>query len=269
MVGTTTGTYLDRILENTAAELAERKRLRPLAEVVQEMKERPAPLPFADALVRPDDVSVIAEIKRASPSKGAIASGIIATDVAREYINGGAAAISVLTDEKFFHGTIDDLKAVATFAREGEQPTPTLRKDFVVDPYQIVEARSAGASAILLIVAALERYSLSQLHAFAWELGLDVLVEVHDVAELETALEIGARLIGINNRNLRTFAVDLATTERLAPLVPDPVILVGESGIRTRADVERLGQAGVHAVLVGETLMRAPDRAAAVRELLG
>lgn len=272
MVGTTTGTYLDRILANTAAELTKRKRLRPMNELVVALWDRPAPLPFANALVR-NDVTVIAEIKRASPSKGAIAPGVIATDVAREYIAGGAAAISVLTDERFFHGTIEDLEAVAAVAREGEPPTPVLRKDFIIDPYQVVEARAAGASAVLLIVAALDRRLLSQLHAFAWELGLDALVEVHEEAELETALDIGARLIGVNNRDLRSFAVDLATTERLSErlyaLVSDGVTLVGESGIRTRADVERLARVEVHAVLVGETLMLADDRAAAVRELLG
>ncbi|MEX1157742.1 MAG: indole-3-glycerol phosphate synthase TrpC [Thermomicrobiales bacterium] len=268
MVGTTTGTYLDRILENTAAELVRRTALRPLAEVQRDANCQPDPIPFAAAL-RGSGVSVIAEVKRASPSRGPIAPDIIATDVAREYIAGGAAAISVLTDERFFRGTLDDLAAVAGLARSATVPTPVLRKDFVIDAYQIAEARAAGASAVLLIVAALERSLLVELHDMAREFGLDALVEVHDEAELEVALAIGATLIGVNNRDLRTFAVDLATTEQLAARVPPAVTLVGESGIRTRADVERLGRAGVHVVLVGETLMRAPDRATAIRELLG
>ncbi len=268
MVGTTTGTYLDRILENTASEVERRKTLRSLVDVEREAESQPAAIPFAAAL-RGSGVSIIAEIKRASPSKGAIAPDIIATDVAREYIDGGAAAISVLTDETFFRGTIGDLQAVASLGREAAQPTPVIRKDFIIDAYQIAEACSVGAAAVLLIVAALDRSTLAELHQAVYAYGLDALVEVHDEAELEVALGIGAKLIGVNNRDLRSFTVDLATTERIAARVPKNVTLVGESGIRTRADVERLGRAGVHAVLVGETLMRAPGRAAAVRELLG
>ena len=268
MVGTTTGTYLDRIVANTASELERRMALRPLADIEREAARQPAAVPFVAAL-RGAGVSVIAEVKRSSPSKGPIAPDIIATDVAREYIAGGVAAISVLTDETFFRGTIEDLEAVAALGRAAAPPTPVLRKDFVIDSYQIVEARAAGAAAVLLIVAALEAALLAELHEAAGEQGLDALVEVHDEAELDVALEIGATLIGINNRDLRSFSVDLATTERLAALIPEGVTLVGESGIRTRTDVERLGRAGVQAVLVGETLMRAPDRAAAVRELLG
>lgn len=268
MAGTTTGAYLDRILANTASELERRKTLRTLSEIEREAAGQPAPLPFVAAL-RGTGVSLIAEVKRASPSKGAIAPDVIATDVAREYIAGGATAISVLTDETFFRGTIEDLEAVASLGRGSQPPIPVLRKDFVIDPYQIVEARAAGASAILLIVAALERTLLTELLDVARGANLTALVEVHDEAELETALGVGASLIGVNNRDLRSFGVDLATTERLATLVPDGVTLVGESGIRARADVQRLGRAGVHAVLVGERLMVAPDRAAAVRELLG
>ncbi|HEX5167511.1 MAG TPA: indole-3-glycerol phosphate synthase TrpC [Thermomicrobiales bacterium] len=265
MVGATTGTYLDRILENTAAELARRKPLRTLAEIEQAAAAQPAAIPFAAAL-RGSGVSVIAEVKRASPSKGAIAPDIIATDVAREYIAGGAAAISVLTDERFFRGTIEDLEAVAALGRETR--TPALRKDFVIDSYQIAEAKASGSAAVLLIVAALELARLRELLSATAGYGLEALVEVHDEQELETALSVGATLIGINNRDLRAFTVDLATTERLAAQVPEGNTLVGESGVRTRADVERLGRAGVDAVLVGETLMLAPDRAAAVRELL-
>jgi indole-3-glycerol phosphate synthase len=214
-----------------------------------------------------EELAGFAEVKRASPSKGAIAPDIVAADVAREYIAGGASAISVLTDRTFFRGSIEDLEAVAALGRASV--TPVLRKDFVIDAYQIAEAKAAGAAAVLLIVAALEFARLAELHDAAREYGLDALVEVHDEAELEIALGIGAALVGVNNRDLRSFNVNLATTERLAAAVPDEVTLVGESGIRTRDDVERLRQAGVHAVLVGETLMRAPDRSAAIRELLG
>ncbi|HYI14591.1 MAG TPA: indole-3-glycerol phosphate synthase TrpC [Thermomicrobiales bacterium] len=266
MVGTTTGTYLNRILENTATELQQRKALIPLANVWAAADAASTPLSFT-ATLRQTGVAIIAEVKRASPSKGEIAPNIIAADVAREYIAGGASAISVLTDRTFFQGTIEDLKAVAALGRASA--TPVLRKDFMIDAYQIAEAKAAGAAAVLLIVAALERSLLAELHDAARGYGLDALVEVHDEAELEIALGIGASLIGVNNRDLRSFNVDLATSERLAAEVPDGITLVGESGIRTRDDVERLRQAGVHAVLVGETLMRAPDRAAAVRELLG
>jgi indole-3-glycerol phosphate synthase len=266
--GTQTGTYLDRILENTAAELARRQAARSLEDVERAARGMPQPVPFASSL-RGTEVAVIAEVKRASPSKGPIAPGVGAVEVARDYIAGGAAAISVLTDERFFHGSLDDLRSVASLAHGGAPPVPVLRKDFVLDAYQIAEARAAGADAILLIVAALDDARLAELLQAATGWGLAALIEVHDEAELERALRVGARVVGINNRDLRSFAVDLATTECVARLAPPDVTIVGESGIRTRADVERLGRAGVHAVLVGESLMRAPDRAAAVRELRG
>ena len=263
-----TGTYLDRILANTAAELAERMTARPLALVEREARAMPAAVPFAAAL-RGAGVTVIAEVKRASPSKGPIAPDVGAVDVARDYLAGGAAAISVLTDERYFHGSLADLREVAALAHAHIPATPALRKDFVIDAYQVFEARAAGADAVLLIVAALSDAQLLELHGLATDLGMAALVEVHDEAELERAVAAGATVVGVNNRDLRTFTVDLATTERLARLAPPDVTLVGESGIRSRADVERLGRAGIHAVLVGETLMRAHDRAAAVRELLG
>jgi len=263
--GTTTGTYLDRILENTIAELKARQAQIALATLEAEARAMPAAISMTAAL-RHSGVAIIAEVKRASPSKGPIAPGIVATEVAVDYIAGGTSAISVLTDERFFHGSLGDLRSVSTLAHDSA--VPVLRKDFVIDVYQIAEARTAGADAILLIVAALADEALLELHSAAVDAGMDALVEVHDEAELNRALAAGATLIGVNNRDLRTFEVDLATTERIAALVPPEVTLVGESGIRTRADVERLGRAGVHAVLVGETLMRAPDRAAALRELL-
>ena len=268
MTGTTTGTYLDRILDNTAREVAERKGRTPLPDLLREAATQLAPISMTNAL-RSTKVTVIAEVKRASPSKGEIAPGIDAAEVAREYIAGGASGISVLTDERFFSGSLDDLRTVAAAAHNPLHATPVLRKDFVIDPYQVIEARAAGADCILLIAAALDDERLTSLLQQANDLGMDVLVEVHDEQEMERALRAGATLIGVNSRDLRTFTVDLATVERLAALVPSGITLVGESGIRTREDIERLGRAGVHAVLVGETLMRAPDRVAALRELLG
>lgn len=264
-----TGTYLDRILENTAAEVAERMRAIPAQELQRVVETMDAPLPLADAVTATSDVAVIAEIKRASPSKGEIAAGISAAEVAREYLAGGCAAISVLTDETFFGGSLLDLRDVAEAAHHQRPARPVLRKDFVISPYQILEARAHGADAILLIVAALEDQQLRDLYGSARQFDLDVLVEVHDKAELERALGLEPQIIGINNRDLRTFDVDLATTERLAATIPDGIVIVGESGVHTHADVERLGAAGVDAVLVGESLMRQPDREAAVRELTG
>jgi indole-3-glycerol phosphate synthase len=265
-VGATTGTYLDRILENTRAELAERRATTPYAEI--DRAARSAPRTVGVAGLRANHVTVIAEFKRASPSKGPIAPDADASAIAHDYIAGGAAAISVLTDARYFGGSLDDLRAVADIAHSGARQTPVLRKDFVIDVYQLAEARAAGADIVLLIVAALGDAELRELLAAARDFGLAALVEVHEETELERALAAGATLVGVNNRDLRSFQVDLATTERLAPLVSPGVTLVGESGVQTRADVARLGRAGVHAVLVGESLMRALDRAAAVRELL-
>jgi indole-3-glycerol phosphate synthase len=259
------GSYLDQILNNTLVELAERKRTCPLSGMREIATQVPEPVAFASAL-RQEAVAVVAEVKRASPSKGQIASGVVATEVAQSYLDGGASAISVLTDRRYFGGSLDDLRDVSAVAVQ--HAVPVLRKDFVLDEYQVAEARAAGASAVLLIVAALTDTALRELLAVCSSYSLDALVEVHDERELERAVDAEASLIGINNRDLRSFLVDLATTERLAAIAPDHVTLVGESGIRTREDVLRLGRAGVHAVLVGETLMRAPDRAVALRELL-
>jgi indole-3-glycerol phosphate synthase len=263
---TARGTYLDRILEHTARELDARRMDRSLDDLARQARDQRAPIAMSSAM-RGAGVSVIAEVKRASPSRGPIAPGVDASEVARAYLAGGAAAISVLTDEPFFSGSLDDLRVVAALAHADARPRPVLRKDFVIDVFQIVEARAAGADAVLLIVAALPEGLLRELLAATREQDMQALVEVHDERELELALADGATLIGINNRDLRTFQVDLAVSERLAPLAPPGVTLVGESGIRTRDDVARLGRAGVHAVLVGESLMTAPDRAAAVREL--
>lgn len=211
---------------------------------------------------------MIAEVKRASPSRGVFPVEVDPPMVARAYIDGGAAAISVLTDSPFFRGSLADLEAVAEVCHTGSGRTPVLRKDFVIDRYQIVEARAHGADAILLIVAALDDPSLRELGYEAERWGMEALVEVHDETEMARALALPARTIGINNRDLRSFKVDLALTERLAPMAAGSATLVGESGIFGRRDVERMGDAGVSAVLVGEGLILQPDRAAAVRALL-
>jgi indole-3-glycerol phosphate synthase len=214
-------------------------------------------------------VSLIAEVKHASPSKGLLISPFDPVAIARDYLFSGASAISVLTDAPFFRGSLEDLAAVRRLCREQRREVPLLRKDFIVDGYQVVEARAAGADSILLIVAALEEHELATLHAEAHRWGMEVLVEVHDEEEMRRAIGTGATLIGVNNRDLRTFSVDLATTERLALLKPSGALLVSESGIGERADVERLAACGVDAMLVGESLITAADRRAAARQLLG
>ena len=261
----TTGTYLERILENTADELAVRRQARPFTETDRAARTVAPALPVTG--LRTANIAVIAEIKRSSPSRGTIAPEADVEAVASDYLAGGAAAISVLTDTRFFSGTLDDLQVVATRAHSGRDPRPVLRKDFVIDVYQLAEARAAGADIVLLIVAALDNGALRELYAATLDYGMTALVEVHDEVEIERACALDATLVGINNRDLRAFRVDLSTTERLAPLLPAGVTLVSESGVHTRADVARLGRAGVHAVLVGESLMRANDRVAALREL--
>lgn len=208
---------------------------------------------FRSALdLGPDRLSVIAEVKKASPSAGIIDPNFNAVRQANMYIHGGASCMSILTDEKYFKGHLSYLSRIAAIS-----PIPCLRKDFMIHEVQIYEAVVAGADAILLIVAGLEKDQLNKLYNIAKDLQLDVLVEVHDLPEMEAALDIGADLIGINNRNLKEFTTDLATTERLVDEVPDDVILVSESGIRNAADAQRVLNAGANSILVGETLMRA------------
>ncbi len=255
---------LDRIIAHKREELARLTRERPLAEVQARAAEAPAPRDFAVALDGPT-VAVIAEVKQASPSAGVIrADDFQPARIAAEYEAAGAAAVSVLTDEEFFRGSLGHLQEVRAAIS-----LPALRKDFVVDEYQLYESRGAGADAVLLIVAALEPGELQAFLTLAGELGLAALVEVHDERELAMALEAGARIVGINNRDLTTFEVDLRTTERLAPVIPQDHLVVGESGVSTRAHVERLAQAGVNAVLVGTALMRAESPAETLRALTG
>jgi len=253
-----TGTYLDRIVANTLEEVAARKATKP------NLVPYPAPPKDFAAALRGDHIRLIAEVKHASPSKGILITPFDPVTIARDYERGGAAALSVLTDSKFFQGSLDDLRAVRAAVK-----LPILRKDFVIDAFQIEEARGVGADAILLIVGILDDALLADLYAVATAHGLAALVEVHDAAEMDRALRLNARLIGINNRDLRTFKTDLATTETLAKGVPPSVTLVGESGIFAAADVERMAQAGASAILVGESLIKATDRAAQLRKLTG
>jgi indole-3-glycerol phosphate synthase len=217
---------------------------------------------FRDALREAPAPRVIAEIKRRSPSRGEIRPDFDPVGCAKAYVEAGAAAISVLTDERFFGGQLDYLDLVRRAV-----PLPLLRKDFVVDPYQVDEARVAGADAVLLIAGALSAESLIDLRARALGLGMDALVEVHDEEELERALGSGADLIGINNRDLRSFQTDLGVTERLAPRIPRGIVVVSESGIFTPEDVLRLTDAGAHAFLIGESLMREDDVGIALRRV--
>ncbi len=252
------------IVEVKRREVERLKAETPVEQLEERISAQTPPLDFAAAL-RGDPVRVIAEVKKASPAKGLLRPDFDAAGLAATYVDNGAAAISVLTNTAHFHGTIEHLEAVAEIAHP--RSVPILRKEFVFDTYQVYETRACGADAILLIVAMLELTLLEELLALATDLGLQVLVEVHDEAELEAALNVGADLIGVNNRDLRTFKIDLAVTERLAPNIPAGKIVVSESGISSREDVQRLGEAGASAVLVGEALLTAPDVGAKLREL--
>jgi indole-3-glycerol phosphate synthase/phosphoribosylanthranilate isomerase len=256
-------TILDDIFAYKRTELVERKRARPLADVQAKAAQAAPPRDFVAALrENPSRPALIAEVKRASPSRGLLVEDFDPLCLARAYQQNGVAAISVLTDEHFFQGHLGYLKAI-----RAEVGLPLLRKDFVFDPYQVYEARTAGADAILLIVAMLSDEELHMLYRLARELGMAALVEVHDEAELRRALALQPRLIGVNNRDLRTFQVDIETTARLRSFVPPDVTLVAESGIHTDADVDRLAQIGADAMLVGESLVVAEDIGAKVREL--
>jgi indole-3-glycerol phosphate synthase len=254
------GGVLARILATTREDVARRRVARPLGEEAS----RRAPHAFRDALAAPG-LAIIAEHKRRSPSAGEIGRGAGVAEVAAAYARGGAAAMSILTEERHFGGSLADVEA----ARAACPELPIIRKDFVVDAYQLREAVAAGADAVLLIVAALDQPLLADLHAAARGLGLDVLVEVHDRGELDRALELGPDVIGVNNRDLRDFSVDVGRTLELAVDIPPGTVVVSESGLDSPEQLARLGRAGIDAVLIGETLMRAGDPAAAVRALRG
>jgi len=256
-----TATVLDRILSETRQQLERRKHELPLAQLQQAAATRGVARRLYNALSAPG-IGVIAEFKRRSPSAGALHENPDLTQIVRAYEQGGAVAVSVLTEGPNFGGALADLQAAGAACG-----LPLLRKDFIVDPYQLYEALNAGAAAVLLIVAALDRPTLASFHAEALALGLDALVEVHDRAELEIALELGADIIGVNNRDLRDFSVDVQRTESLMEHVPSGVLVVSESGIAQPEQLRRLQERGVQAVLVGETLMRSPDPAAALSEL--
>jgi indole-3-glycerol phosphate synthase len=252
---------LSRIVESTRSDLERRRQEVPLEELERALAARREDRPFSEALTRPG-VSVIAEHKRRSPSAGALGSGVEVAEIVRAYEHGGAAAVSVLTEGAHFGGSLDDLRAA-----RAATALPILRKDFIVDTYQLYESAVAGADAILLIVAALEGAELRRLHVEAGHLDLDVLVEVHDEEELDTALEIDADVIAINNRDLTDFSVDFQRTFELLADVPAGKTVVSESGLHSRDQLDELERVGVDAVLIGETFMRSEDPEAAVREL--
>ncbi len=250
------GTILDEIAERTAVRVEELKKKRNLASVRREAEGlgNQTGFPFREALAAPD-ISFICEVKKASPSKGVIAEDFPYLTIAKEYEEAGAAAVSVLTEPCYFLGSDRYLQEIA-----GAVSIPLLRKDFTVDAYQIFEARLIGASAVLLICALLEKERLKEYLAIAHSLGLSALVEVHTEEEAEAALLSGAGIVGVNNRNLKTFEVDINTSARLRKLIPDEILFVSESGIKTPEDVARLRENRTDAVLIGETFMRSPDK---------
>jgi len=259
-------TVLDTILAATREEVARRKADTSVAVLEEIARDMARPRGFADALTRKAATghALIAEIKKASPSKGLIRADFDPAAHARAYQAGGAACLSVLTDAPFFQGHEDYL-----IAARAASTLPIIRKDFMVDPWQAAEARAIGADAILLIIAALDDGAMAEIEAAAIDHGMDVLIEVHDEAELERALKLRSRLIGVNNRDLRDFSVDISRTERLARLMPEGIQIVAESGLASRAELDRLAEAGVRRFLIGETLMRQPDLEAATRAMVG
>ncbi len=279
-----TGTYLDRIVADKREDLERRQQKEPLEVLKRRVDDLSGQWSRGDqwSLARAilegprgphaggKRMQLIAEVKKASPSKGRLVSVLEHRALGRTYVIGGAAGISVITEERHFQGSLQFLYDLRV-SLDGYYPggrASLLRKDFLFDPYHLWEARAYGADAVLLIAAILERDELASLMAQAGEMLMDCLVEVHDEKDLEKALDVGAQLVGINNRDLRTFETDLAVTERLRPLIPDDRVVVSESGISTRADAERLAETGVHAVLVGEALITARDTRLKMRDFL-
>jgi indole-3-glycerol phosphate synthase len=259
------GTYLDKIISVRRARLRLEKELVPQAELEKRLDDvERRPERFSEALTSRPGPNIIAEFKRASPSKGAINDSLSPVEAAVAYSSGGAASMSILTEQDHFSGSLGDLVSV----RETVD-IPLLRKDFIVDEYQLFESAAAGADAVLLIVAALEKRQLGDLMGTALELGLDAVVEVHDRTEFAVAVELGARLIGVNNRDLRTFSISLNVSRELIGERPPGVIIISESGIDSREQIAELSELGFDAFLIGESLMRSGDPEAAVRTLIG
>jgi indole-3-glycerol phosphate synthase len=255
--------FLDRIVIEKLDELEQRQKILPLAELETGIREKPAPLDLA-AAISGDSLRLIAEIKRASPSAGVLHPDLDPVKLASTYAQCSAAAISVLTESRYFGGSLEDLEAI----RRKLPNMPLLRKDFILKPYQLFESRAWGADAVLLIVAILDDAELEELLMLSHALGMNCLVEVHNEDELKRALKTGARIIGISNRNLNTMTVDLNVTRRLRPLIPSDRLVVSESGVRGRDDIQKLKEWGVNGVLVGEALVTANDVAAKIKELL-
>ena len=257
-------TILDKIVATKREEIDAAKARLPEESLRRQLPYVPPPRDFLAPLARKGPIRLIAEVKKASPSKGVIREDFDPVAIAQAYQQHGASSISVLTDKTYFQGSLAYIREI-----RARVDLPLLRKDFIVDPYQVAEARAAGADAVLLIAECLDDQALKTLHDAILDLGMTPLVELYDPDNLKRVLDVGARLVGVNNRDLRTFDVDLDHTLRLRPKIPGSCVLVAESGIRTRADVERLQSAGVDAMLVGESLMAQPDVGAAVDDLLG
>lgn len=253
---------LHKIIALKKEEVEQRKKTLPLSQLKERVARQKPPLDFVSVLSG-DGIHLIAEIKQASPSRGMLNPNLNLTELAKTYVKGGAAAISVLTEANYFQGSIEHLAAVREVVK-----LPLLRKDFIFTPYQIYESRAYGADALLLIAAILSQREIEQLLSLSHSLGLRCLVEVHNEVELEKALQSSAKVIGINNRDLKTFKVDLNTTHRLRPLIPQAQVVVSESGIKSRSDVEKLKKWGVNAILVGEALVTASDVLTKIRELI-
>lgn len=256
---------LDRIVASTRTRVERKKTALPFPELIRKVQQANRPDGFAfEEVLKEDGLKFICEIKRASPSKGIIASEFRYVEIAKEYEQAGADAISVLTEPYFFHGSEDHLAEIRR-----QVTVPILRKDFIVDPYQLCESKLLGASAVLLICSVIERTALKEYISVCDELGLSALVEAHNEAEVENALKAGARIIGVNNRNLRDFTVDLNNSIALRKLVPENILFVAESGICNEKDIATLKVAGVNAVLIGEALMRSSDKAGMLKKLRG